>query len=391
MKTKFIALLLCFLCSSCGWTGVLNQESSRFYHVKNTDECKGPKDTKQSLIHNVATFDSGFGGFFTAKAIEKHARVLSQSGYGPFAITHYGDTQNLPYGEKTPEQIAKLTSAGVLTAFREGAKDVFIACNTASTQIDRVREIIRTENPSYPNHVYSIIDVSVIEVMKTVSRKLKTQDSVVIAVLATPATVVSETYPKFFAKALNTEFKPGEFQKITQSRWLKANGDTIDSYTYVTQLALGPKKKVIVYQMAPANWVDIIENGASDNDKLSNVKSDLRMLTGQLKSADPFDVVGEFCTHYPVFDAMIQNELKEIGMVTSDARFVVQGPLMGELFTKQYLKKRPAKSSTAITPPSTPRVYLSGTNIEATEALVKKMFPNDPVPIIIRKEFVTLP
>jgi glutamate racemase len=391
-KHIYIALLLCLLFDNSGWTGTQNNEElSRFQQANNSAECKGYKDSKQESAYKVATFDSGFGGFFTAKAIEKQARILSQNGYGPFIITHYGDTQNLPYGEKTPEQIAQLTSAGVLTAFREGAKDVYIACNTASTQIDRVKKIIRTENPSYPNHVHSIIDVSVIEVMRIVGRKLKTQDTVVIAVLATPATVLSETYPNFFAKALNTAFKQGEFQKITQPRWLKTSGIIIDSYSYVNELALGPQKKVKIYQLAPANWVEIIENGASDHDKLANVKSDLRMLISQLKLPEPFDVVGEFCTHYPVFDAMIQNELKEMGMIASDAQFVMQGPLMGDLFVKQYLKKKPPKSETAIKTSPTLRVYLSGTNIEATEALVKKIFPDEETPSITRKEFVILP
>lgn len=385
-------MLLCLCISNSGYTGEQNsKESSQYRPAGNSAESIGYKDTKQESRYKVATFDSGFGGFFTAKSIEKQARVLSQNGYGPFLIAHYGDTKNLPYGEKTPEQIAQLTSAGVLTAFREGARDVFIACNTASTQIDRVREIIRKENPSYPNHVHSIIDVSVIEVMRTVGRKLKIQDNVVIAVLATPATVLSEIYPRFFAKALNTHFKPGEFRKVAQDRWLKGNRASIDSYSYVNEFTLGPRKKVKIYQLAPANWVEIIENGATEHEKAANVKGDLRLLVGQLQLTEPFDVVGEFCTHYPVFDAMIQKELKEMGAVAPDAQFVVQGPLMGELFVKQYLNKKPQKSETAIPPPPVPRIHLSGNNIEATRALVKTIFPDEEAPSIVKKEFVTLP
>ncbi len=68
--------------------------------------------------------------------------------------------------------------------------------------------------------------------------------------------------------------------------------DTIANYAYVTHFALGPRKKVIVYQFAPANWVELIENGAPDEDKRTNVKSDLRTLTEELKIRDTFDVVG---------------------------------------------------------------------------------------------------
>ncbi|MDD4870994.1 MAG: hypothetical protein PHR77_10580 [Kiritimatiellae bacterium] len=338
--------------------------------------------------YSVATFDSGFGGFFTANEIAKQARALSETGYGPFAVVHYGDTLNIPYGEKTPEQIAQFAAAGIMTAFRDGAEDVFIACNTASTQIERIKEILRAKNPSYPNHVYSIINVSIKEAMKTISRKLKTQDVVTMVVMATPAAIRSENYPAFFAKALKVEFKPGVFTKLTQPRWLKSKGETIDSYTYVNEFRLGLEKKVLMYQMAPANWVDMIEYGAPDAEKLAAVKSDLAMLTSQFKPETVFDVVGEFCTHYPVFDAMIQVELRGLRKVAPDTPFIVQGPLMGKLFKEQFLQKKPFKSDKAVPPPSAPSIYLSGANIDATKVLVKKIFPNDPEPSVKRKEFL---
>ena len=336
----------------------------------------------------VATFDSGFGGYFTAKEIEKQATALSAEGYGPFMIAHYGDTTNVPYGEKTPDQIARFASAGILAAFRDGVSDVYIACNTASTQFDRIREILRAENPSYPNHVYSIIDVSVREVMKTVSAKLKVQDVVTVAIMATPATVKSEAYPRFLARALNVPFKPGALTRFTQVRWLASKGATVDSFASTTELALGPKKRVVVYQFAPANWVEMIENGAPDADKQDAVRRDLAMLTGRMNPSDRIDLVGEFCTHYPVFDAMIRGEFKRLGKVDSVAPFVVQGPLMGQLFRTQFLQRKPAKATGAIPPPTPPPFYMSGTNVESTKALIRTIFPNDPEPLVAHKEFI---
>ena len=346
--------------------------------------------TGPTKVINVATFDSGFGGFFTAKEIEKQMQNFSREGYGPFAIAHYADTTNIPYGEKTPEEIARFASQGILTAFHDGAKDVYIACNTASTQFDKIKEILRAENPSYPNHVYSILDISVREVMKTVGERLKKQDVVAIAVLATPATVKSESYPRFLAKALNVEFKPGKFIKSAQSRWLKSKGGNIDNFFYVTELALGPKKKVVVYQMAPANWVEMIENGASDTEKRRAVKNDLQLLADHLRPGQTIEAVGEFCTHYPVLNGMIQEEMKERRMVAKNAPFIVQGPVMAALFSRQFLQTKPAKSVQPVEPPGTPPIYLSGTNIEATQNLVKSIFPNDSLPIIQKKEFVKL-
>jgi glutamate racemase len=338
--------------------------------------------------YRVATFDSGFGGYFTAKAIEAQAKGLAADGYGPIAIAHYGDTTNVPYGEKTPEQIAAFASAGILAAFDGGAADVYVACNTASTQIDRIREILRSRNGSYPNHVHSIIDVSVRELMKTVGARLRTDDTVTVAILATPATVKSEAYPRFLAKALNVAFSPGDFKKLTQPRWMTSKGPTIDSYAYRVELALGPKKKVVVYQLAPANWVDMIEHGAKDDEKRAAVDADLAMLAAETRPGTRFDVVGEFCTHYPVFDRMIRERLQALGTVAGDVPFIVQGPLMGQLFRTQFLQRNPARSTTPVAAPSTPPFYMSGDNIESTRKLVRKVFPNEPAPIIAHKDFV---
>ncbi|MBF0441896.1 MAG: aspartate/glutamate racemase family protein [Oligoflexales bacterium] len=381
-KNLLVGLACLFFYSACAQVG--NNDSSKSNAGNNAP------DGKNEAAYNVATFDSGFGGYFTAKEIEKQSRSLSKNGYGPFSITHYGDTLNAPYGEKTTEQIAKFTSEGVLTAFHDGAEDVYIACNTASTQYERVKEIIRAENPAYENHVFSIINVSVDEVMKTVNKKLALQNNVNIAIFATPATVKSENYPKFLAKALNTDFKPGILKKITQPRWLKKKGATIDSYAYVAEFPLSSGKKVSVYQMAPANWVDMIENGASDSEKRFNVENDIKTLTSQINTDAVFDVVGEFCTHYPVFDSIIQSELKGSHKVTTEAPFVVQGPLMGSLFNKTYLQSQPWKNDNEVSPPNTPSIYLTGDNISSFMELVKKIFPNDPEPAIAKKEFVSL-
>ena len=347
-------------------------------------------ETSAGKTVHIATFDSGFGGFFTAKEIEKRMQGLARQGYGPFTIAHYEDTTHLPYGEKTPDQIARYASEGILTAFHDGARDVYVGCNTASTQMIKIKEILRAEDPAYANHVHSIIEISVAEVMKTISAQLKSRDVARVLVVATPATVKSETYPKALAKALHVEFKPGVLVKHTQPRWLQSKGGMIDSYTYRTELALGPKKEVVIEQIAPANWVEMIENGATDADKQAAVHRDLALLDEQMGTRQKVDVVGEFCTHYPALDARIQTEMKARGMVAKDAPFVVQGPLMADLFTKQFLAGKPVASSQPVAPPTTPPIYLSGTNVNATRRLVQQIFPTEPVPEIETKKFAAV-
>lgn len=339
----------------------------------------------------VATFDSGFGGYLTAKEIEKQAQSLIAEGYGPFRITHYGDTLNAPYGEKSPEQIATYSAAGILTAFRDGAKDVYVACNTASTQIDRIRELLRLQDPAYPNHVHSILDVSVREVMKTVGARLRAQDTVNVAVLATPATVKSENYPRLLAKALGVPPVPGTLTSLPQPRWLASKGAQIDSFAYSVELALGPRKRVVIAQFAPANWVEMIENGARDTDKRAAVHRDLALFFSQTKPGTRFDVVGEFCTHYPVLDGLIQQELRELACTGNDTAFVVQGPLMAGLFRTNFLKQRPAKAAGPAQAPAPPAFRMTGSNAEAIRGLIHAVFPSGPEPAIEHLDFLLPP
>jgi glutamate racemase len=338
--------------------------------------------------HSVATFDSGFGGFFTAKEIEKRARQLEVQGYGEFSIQHLGDTLNAPYGDKTPEQIARYSAAGILSAFRQGAGEVFLACNTASTQFDAIRDILRRHDASYPNRVHSIIDASVKEVMKTVSAQLKLRDVVTVGILATPATVRSENYPKFLAQALHARLVPARSTSLMQARWYGDVASPIESLMTRTELTLGPTKRVVIYQLAPANWVDLIEHGAGDDEKRAAVERDLAALLGLIEDPVAFDVVGEFCTHYPVFDALIQHTFKALKRAADGAPFVVQGPLMGALFERNFTaRNRPAKAPAHAPRTATPAIFISGDNRDATRALAEKMFPNDPAPDVVKIDF----
>ncbi len=74
----------------------------------------------------IGIFDSGLGGKIIAKAIRKK---LPQYDY-----LYYGDTKNLPYGDKTEEEIYELTKFAVEELFRQECVLVILACNTASAE-----------------------------------------------------------------------------------------------------------------------------------------------------------------------------------------------------------------------------------------------------------------
>jgi glutamate racemase len=74
----------------------------------------------------IGFFDSGLGGLLVLKAVAKH---LPQYDY-----EYYGDTANLPYGDKTEAEIYELTKVGVEHLFSRGCALVVLACNTASAE-----------------------------------------------------------------------------------------------------------------------------------------------------------------------------------------------------------------------------------------------------------------
>jgi glutamate racemase len=77
----------------------------------------------------IGFFDSGLGGLTIMKAVSSQ---LPQYDYA-----YYGDTKNLPYGDKSEEEIYRLTKIGVEYLLQADCALVIIACNTASAETAR--------------------------------------------------------------------------------------------------------------------------------------------------------------------------------------------------------------------------------------------------------------
>ena len=81
----------------------------------------------------VGVLDSGVGGISILKALVE---------FMPYEnFMYFGDSANAPYGEKTREQIRKLTMDSVAVLLERGCKAIVVACNTATAAaIDQLRE-----------------------------------------------------------------------------------------------------------------------------------------------------------------------------------------------------------------------------------------------------------
>lgn len=123
----------------------------------------------------IGVMDSGIGGLTVLKQL---VEICPDEKY-----IYFGDTKNLPYGEKSKEELLKIVK-GIFDFFQtKNVKAVVMACNTSSaTAYEELKD-------NYDFKIYPIIQI----VSKCVSTD---QDLTKIAVLATQATVASKTYTK---------------------------------------------------------------------------------------------------------------------------------------------------------------------------------------------------
>lgn len=127
----------------------------------------------------LGVFDSGIGGEAVAKAL----RI-----YFPEAtIDTVNDKDNIPYGDKSPEEVIHLTEAAI-QPFLDMTYDVIIlACNTATAL---AIEYLRM---TYPIQKF----IGIEPMIKPAAEQTKTN---IIAVCATPATLASERYTHLVQK-----------------------------------------------------------------------------------------------------------------------------------------------------------------------------------------------
>ena len=120
----------------------------------------------------IGFFDSGVGGI----AVLKEAITLM-----PYEnYIYYGDSGNLPYGNKTESEIKALSLTCGEFLYNRGVKAIVMACNTAtSIAVQRMRDL------------YQIPVISIEPAVKPAIEALK--DGSVI-VMATPATIHQERY-----------------------------------------------------------------------------------------------------------------------------------------------------------------------------------------------------
>jgi glutamate racemase len=121
----------------------------------------------------IGVFDSGIGGLSVVKEIQ---RLLPHE-----EILYFGDTERVPYGEKSPETIQRFSSQIAELLFSRGVKALVVACHTASAYaLDQIQA-------SFPIPAIGVISCGV-------AACINVGDVAHIGVIGTRATIRSSLY-----------------------------------------------------------------------------------------------------------------------------------------------------------------------------------------------------
>lgn len=127
---------------------------------------------------SVGIYDSGLGGLTVWLALKE---LISED------LIYYGDTKHVPYGDKTKEQILFYSYNIIDFLQQQGAKIIVAACNTSSAlALPQLQSVLTTP-------VFGVIEPAV-------EKALSTTISNRIGLIATVATVESNSYQSLFQK-----------------------------------------------------------------------------------------------------------------------------------------------------------------------------------------------
>lgn len=194
------------------------------------------------MKNKIGVFDSGVGGLTVLKEIYKY--------YPNEDYIYIGDNKNLPYGEKTKEQLLMYASKIFDYFIKEKVNIVVIACNTMCSNV------FNKLTNKYKNvNIIGVIDA-------TVDSFIKENKSNVL-VIGTTATIKSNIYEKKI-KSINSNIN--------------------------------------VYSLPTPKLVPLIENMEDVKDTIDEY----------LKPYDNIDSIILGCTHYKLIDKYINKNIKLI-------------------------------------------------------------------------------
>ena len=252
----------------------------------------------------IGVFDSGYGGLTILDAIRKQ---LPQYDY-----LYLGDNARAPYGTHSFDVIYRYTLQAVKYLFEQDCALVILACNTASAKA--LRTIQQKDLPIINSARTNGRKANVLGVIRpTVEAVPAITKTGHVGILATPATVSSESYVL-------------ELQKLSND--------------------------LVITQQACPLWVPLIENGEHEG---PGAKYFVGKYLREILAKDPqIDTLILGCTHYPLLKKEIDHwlsyhqEIEEsefpIPINSPQIQTIAQGELVARSLA-DYLNRHPEYES----------------------------------------------
>ena len=244
----------------------------------------------------IGVFDSGYGGLTILEAIRKEIPE--------YDYLYLGDNARAPYGTHSFDVIYRYTLQAVNYLIEQDCALIILACNTASAKA--LRTIQQTYLVSRNIGIPESRRVNVLGVIRpTVEAVPEMTKTGHVGILATPATVSSESYVL-------------ELEKIAKSQELRA-------------------KSLVVTQQACPMWVPLIEAGEHTQEGADYfVEKYIR----EILAKDPqIDTLVLGCTHYPLLIEKIEKSLKS-KVESQKIQIISQGDLVAKSLA-DYLTRHP--------------------------------------------------
>lgn len=210
----------------------------------------------------IGIFDSGIGGVTYLDALHR---------YMPDVDTYYfGDTLNVPYGDRSSSEIVKLADEGIQRFQNKGCSLVIVACNTIAS------EALRILQARYDRTI-KILGV----LIPASEQAIEVSSSKRIGVLGTKQTIRSQAYERELSK-------------------LDVN--------------------VRVYGVAAPEIVPLIERGEYDSQNMENIlRSYLSVLI-----ASEVDTIILGCTHYNILENIVQKIVPSSVKIVNSSQAAVE-------------------------------------------------------------------
>lgn len=250
----------------------------------------------------IGVFDSGYGGLTILEAIRK---TLPQYDY-----LYLGDNARAPYGTHSFDVIYRYTLEAVKYLFEQDCALVILACNTASAKALRT-----IQQHDLPEINRSIVNRPIVNVLGVIRPTVEAVPAITknghVGILATPATVSSESYVLELEKLLSGS-------------------------------------RLTITQQACPMWVPLIEAGEHNSD---GAKYFVGKYLREILAKDPLiDTLVLGCTHYPLLKAKIEGwlryheEIEEsefpVPNQAAQIQIISQGTLVADSL-KDYLLRHP--------------------------------------------------